>query len=152
MANETNVTIVGYLTADPELKSTSTGLAVVNLTIASTPSKFDKATNQFVDGETLFMRATAWRTFAEQIAASLRKGDKVIALGRMLAESYNDKEGNKRTSTKLELDSLGLDLSRPPKAQGYSSVPQSNVTAANFTPPSSWVEVSTPQMADESPF
>lgn len=121
MSNDTNLTVVGYLTADPELKNTSSGLAVVNITIASTPSKFDKTTNSWVDGQTLFMRATAWRTMAESIAASMHKGDKVIALGRLIAESYKDKDGNDRTTTRLDLESIGLDLSRVPK-QSYSQV------------------------------
>lgn len=124
MSNETNMTVVGYLTADPELKNTSNGLAVVNITIASTPSKFDKTTSQWVDGQTLFMRATAWRTMAEQIAASMKKGEKVIALGRLVAESYKDKDGNDRTATRLDLDSIGIDLSRVPKTS-YSDVAKS---------------------------
>ena len=124
MSNETNMTIVGYLTSDPELKNTSSGLAVVNITIASTPSKFDKTTSQWVDGQTLFMRATGWRTMAEQIVASMKKGDKVIALGRLVAESYKDKDGNERTATRLDLESVGIDLSRPPKTT-YSEVSRS---------------------------
>lgn len=124
MSNETNMTVVGYLTADPELKNTSNGFAVVNITIASTPSKFDKTTSQWVDGQTLFMRATAWRTMAEQVAASMKKGEKVIALGRLVAESYKDKDGNDRTATRLDLDSIGIDLSRVPKTS-YSDVAKS---------------------------
>lgn len=121
MSNETNLTIIGYLTSDPELKNTSSGLAVTNITIASTPSKFNKNTNQWEDGQTLFMRATAWRTMAEQIAASMKKGDKVIAFGKFVAESYKDKDGNDRTTTRLDLESIGLDLSRVPKSS-YSDV------------------------------
>jgi single-strand DNA-binding protein len=120
MSNETNLTVVGYLTSDPELKNTSSGLAVVNITIASTPSKFDKNTSTWVDGQTLFMRATAWRNMAEQIASSMHKGDKVIALGKLIAESYKDKDGNDRTTTRLDLESIGLDLSRVPKTS-YSN-------------------------------
>lgn len=148
MANDTNLTIVGFLTADPELKSTQSGLAVVNLTIASTPSKFDKNTNQWVNGETTFMRASAWRTFAEQIAASLKKGDKVIAQGRLVTQAFTDKEGNNRSSMQLELESLGLDLSRPPKSD-YSSVPRNE--SPSFTAPAGWTEVSSAP-ADDSPF
>lgn len=123
MSNETNLTVVGYLTADPDIKNTSSGLAVVNITIASTPSKFNKNTSQWEDGQTLFMRATAWRTMAEQIGATMKKGDKVIALGKLIAETYKDKEGNDRTSTRLDLESIGLDLSRAPKTT-YSDVPR----------------------------
>lgn len=125
MSNETNMTIVGFLTSDPELKNTSSGLAVVNITIASTPRKFNKDTSQWDDGQTLFMRATAWRTMAEQIASTMKKGDKVVALGKLIAESYKDKEGNDRTSTRLDLESIGLDLSRVPKTT-YSDVPKSD--------------------------
>jgi single-strand DNA-binding protein len=148
MANETNLTIVGYLTADPELKSTSSGLAVVNLTIASTPTKYDKDTNEWVNGETTFLRASAWRTFAEQIAASLKKGDKVIALGRLVTQSYADKDGNNRSSMQLELESLGLDLSRPPKS-GYSKVPKSE-PSGSFQPPADWTRL--PELDANSPF
>jgi len=145
MANDTTITIVGYLTADPELKSTQSGLSVVNITIASTPSKFDKTSNEWVNGETLFLRASAWRTFAEQISGSLKKGDKVIAQGRLIAQSYTDKDGNSRTSNQLELESCGLDLSRPPKT-GYSDVPRSSSPSA-----SSWVDEVAPP-AEDSPF
>lgn len=138
MSNETPMTIIGFLTSDPELKSTQGGLSVVNVTIASTPSKYNKDTNAFVDGETLFMRATAWRIFAEQIAASLKKGDKVVGHGNIVSESYVDKEGKKRTSTRLDLQSLGLDLSRPPKTAAYSEVRGTNNAAAA----SSWAEAS----------
>lgn len=126
MSNDTNLTIVGFLTADPELKNTSSGLAVVNITIASTPNKFDKATNSWVDGQTLFMRATAWRSMAEQIATNMRKGNKVIAMGKLIAESYKDKEGNDRISTRLDLESIGIDLSHVPKTS-YASVDKVHV-------------------------
>lgn len=141
MSNDTNLTIVGYLTADPELKNTSSGLAVVNVTIASTPSKYDKNTSSWVDGQTLFMRATAWRTMAEQIAASMKKGDKVIAFGRLIAESYKDKDGNDRTTTRIDLESIGLDLSRVPKTS-YSTVERTPADVYEFAD----------KFDDESPF
>jgi len=123
MSNETNMTVVGYLTSDPELKNTSTGFAVTNITIASTPSKYDKNTNSWVDGQTLFMRATGWRAMAEQIVASMKKGDKVIALGKLVSETYKDKDDNERTSIRLDLESIGIDLSRLPKTNmGVSGV------------------------------
>jgi single-strand DNA-binding protein len=110
MAGETVITVVGNLTADPELRYTQSGLAVVNLTIASTPRTFDKQTNQMKDGDPLFLRASAWREFAEQIAGSLGKGMRVIAQGRLVQRSYETKEGEKRTSMELEIDSIGPDL------------------------------------------
>ena len=110
MAGETVVTIQGNLTADPELRFTQNGLAVANLTIASTPKVFNKNTNQMEDGEALFLRASVWREFAENVAASLHKGTRVIAQGRLVQKSYETKEGEKRTSMELEIDSIGPDL------------------------------------------
>jgi single-strand DNA-binding protein len=110
MAGETIITVIGNLTADPEVRYTQSGLAVVNVTIASTPRTFDKQTNQMKDGDPLFLRASAWREFAEQIAASLTKGMRVIVQGRLVQRSYETKEGEKRTSMELEIDSIGPDL------------------------------------------
>lgn len=110
MANETQITIIGNLTADPELRHTPNGLAVVNLTIASTPRVFDKASNEYKDGEALFLRASVWRDFAENIAASLTKGMRVVAHGRLTQRSYQTKEGENRTSYELEVDEIGPSL------------------------------------------
>lgn len=110
MAGETIITVVGNLTADPELRYTQGGLAVANMTIASTPKVFNKQSNQFEDGTALFLRGSCWREFAEHVAGSLTKGSRVIAQGRLVQKSYDDKEGNKRTSMELEIDSIGPDL------------------------------------------
>lgn len=110
MANETIITVVGNLTADPELRYTQNGLAVANFTIAATPSMWDKQANEFKDGETLFMRASVWREFAEQVAGSLTKGSRVVATGRLKQRSYETKEGEKRTSIELEVDEIGPSL------------------------------------------
>lgn len=110
MSGETVITVVGNLTADPELRYTQTGLAVANLTIASTPKTWDKQTNQMKDGDPLFLRASVWREFAEQVAGSLTKGMRVIAQGRLVQRSYETKEGEKRTSMELEIDAIGPDL------------------------------------------
>jgi single-strand DNA-binding protein len=110
MAGETVITVVGNLTADPELRYTQNGLAVANFTIASTPRNFDRASNEFKDGETLFLRASVWREFAEQVAGSLTKGSRVIATGRLKQRSYETKEGEKRTSIELEVDEVGPSL------------------------------------------
>lgn len=107
---ETIVTVVGNLTADPELRFTQGGLAVVNLTIASTPRSFDRASGEWKDGEALFMRASAWREFAEHIAGSLTKGARVVASGRLRQRSYETKEGERRTSIELELEDIGPSL------------------------------------------
>jgi single-strand DNA-binding protein len=110
MAGETIITVVGNLTADPELRYTQNGLAVANFTIASTPRTFDRASNDWKDGEALFLRASVWREFAEHVAGSLTKGSRVIATGRLKQRSYETKEGEKRTSIELEVDEIGPSL------------------------------------------
>jgi single-strand DNA-binding protein len=108
--NDTVITVIGNLTADPELRYTQSGLAVANMTIASTPRTFDKSKNEYVDGEALFLRASCWREFAEHVAGSLTKGSRVIATGRLKQRSYDDREGNKRTAIELEVDEIGPSL------------------------------------------
>lgn len=110
MAGETIITVVGNLTSDPELRYTQSGLAVANFTIASTPRNFDRAANDWKDGEALFLRASCWREFAEHVAGSLTKGSRVIATGRLKQRSYETKEGEKRTSIELEVDEIGPSL------------------------------------------
>jgi single-strand DNA-binding protein len=110
MAGDTIITVVGNLTADPELRYTQGGLAVANFTIASTPRTFDRAANDWKDGEALFLRASCWREFAEHVAGSLTKGSRVVATGRLKQRSYETKEGEKRTSIELEVDEIGPSL------------------------------------------
>jgi single-strand DNA-binding protein len=110
MSGETIITVVGNLTADPELRYTQNGLAVANFTIASTPRTFDKQTNEWKDGDALFLRASIWREFAEHVAGSLTKGNRVIVQGRLTQRSYQDREGNQRTSIELEVDEIGPSL------------------------------------------
>lgn len=110
MAGETVITVVGNLTSDPELRYTQNGLAVANFTIASTPRNFDRASNEWKDGEALFLRASVWREFAEHVAGSLTKGSRVIATGRLKQRSYETKEGEKRTTIELEIDEIGPSL------------------------------------------
>jgi len=110
MAGETVITVVGNLTADPELRFTQGGLAVANFTIASTPRTFDRASNEWKDGEALFLRASCWREFAEHVAGSLTKGSRVVAQGRLRQRSYETAEGEKRTSMELEIDEIGPSL------------------------------------------
>ncbi|HEY8673824.1 MAG TPA: single-stranded DNA-binding protein, partial [Candidatus Dormibacteraeota bacterium] len=106
MAGETVITVVGNLTSDPELRYTQNGLAVANFTIASTPRSFDRASNDWKDGDALFLRASVWREFAEHVAGSLTKGSRVVATGRLKQRSYETKEGEKRTSIELEVDEI----------------------------------------------
>lgn len=110
MAGDTTITVVGNLTGDPELKYTQNGIAVVNFTIASTPSSLDKSTGQWVDGEPLFLRASLWRDYAENVAASLHKGARVIVSGNLKSRQYETKEGEKRTSMELDVLEIGPSL------------------------------------------
>ena len=110
MAGETVITVVGNLTADPELRYTQNGVAVANFTIASTPRTFDRQSGEWKDGEPLFLRASVWREFAEHVANSLTKGARVVATGRLRQRSYETKEGEKRTSVELEVDEIGPSL------------------------------------------
>lgn len=108
--NETVITVVGNLTADPELRYTQNGVAVAGFTIASTPRTFDRAANEWKDGDALFLRASVWKEFAEHVAGSLTKGMRVIAQGRLRQRSYQDREGNQRTAIELEVDEIGPSL------------------------------------------
>lgn len=110
MAGETTITVVGNLTNDPEMRFTPSGSAVANFTIASTPRTFDRQTNEWKDGETLFLRASIWREAAENVAESLTKGTRVVAQGRLKSRSYETKEGEKRTVMELEVDEIGPSL------------------------------------------
>lgn len=110
MAGETVITVIGNLTADPELRYTQNGLPVVNFTIASTPRTFDRQSNEWKDGDALFLRCSAWRDSAEHIAASLTKGSRVIAQGNLEQRSYQDREGNNRVSVELNVQEIGPSL------------------------------------------
>ncbi|MFR4105677.1 MAG: single-stranded DNA-binding protein [Bifidobacterium pseudocatenulatum] len=110
MAGETVITIVGNLTADPELRTTSAGAQVASFTIASTPRSWNRSTNQFEDGQALFMRCSAWRDLATHCAQSLAKGMRVIAQGRLTQRSYEAKDGTQRTVVELQVDEIGPSL------------------------------------------
>ena len=111
MAGETQITICGNLTAPPELRFTPAGAAVASFTVASTSRTFDKAKNEFVDGDTLFMRCSAWRELAENIAETFPdKGTRVIVQGRLVQRSYETREGEKRTVVELQVDEIGPSL------------------------------------------
>lgn len=110
MAGETIITIVGNLTADPELRTTSAGAQVASFTIASTPRSWNRSTNQFEDGQALFMRCSAWRDMATHCAQSLAKGMRVIAQGRLQQRSYQANDGSNRTVIELQVDEIGPSL------------------------------------------
>lgn len=107
MAGETVITVVGNLTDDPELRFTPSGAAVANFTIASTPRTFDRQTNEWKDGDPLFLRSSIWRQAAENVAESLTKGMRVVAQGRLRQRSFETQQGEKRTVVELEVDEIG---------------------------------------------
>lgn len=163
MAGETVITVVGNLTADPELRYTQNGLPVANFTIASTPRNFDRQANEWKDGEPLFLRASVWREFAEHVAGSLTKGMRVIAQGRLRQRNYQDREGNNRTAIELEIDEIGPSL-RYATAQvtrAASNGAQGQSAAAVEGQPGAGWETATPgqpdawapsQFGDDTPF
>lgn len=110
MANKPETTVVGNLTADPELRYTSTGTAYCKFTVAGTPSHFDKTLGKFVDGETLFMRCTAWRALAEHLAESMTIGQRLIVSGRLEQNNWVDDDGNKHSLIVLNVDEAGPSL------------------------------------------
>lgn len=110
MAGETVITIVGNLTADPEIRTTGSGASVASFTIASTPRSWNRSTNQFEDGQALFMRCSAWRDLATHCAQSLAKGMRVIAQGRLQQRSYQAQDGSNRTVIELQVDEIGPSL------------------------------------------
>lgn len=135
---DTPITIVGNLVADPELRFTPSGAAVANFRIASTPRTFNRETNQWEDGEALFLTCNVWRQAAENVAESLSKGMRVIVTGRLKQRSYQTKEGEQRTVFEVEVDEVGPSLkyasasvSRNPR-EGGQNAPQGQQ-------PSGWI-------------
>jgi len=110
MSGETTITVIGNLTADPELRFTPSGAPVANFTVASTPRTFDKNRNEWVDGDTLFLRCSIWREAAENVAESLTKGTRVIATGNLVQRSYETREGEKRTAYELQVQEIAPSL------------------------------------------
>ena len=129
MAGDTVITIIGNLTADPEMRFTPSGAAVASFTIASTPRIFDRQTNEWKDAETLFMRCSIWREAAENVAESLAKGMRVIAQGRLQQRSYTTREGEQRTVVEMQVDEIGPSLRRA-KAQVTRTSGQYNAGGA----------------------
>jgi single-strand DNA-binding protein len=107
MAGETVITVIGNLTNDPELRFTPSGAAVAGFTVASTPRTLDRESNQWKDGDPLFLRCSVWRQYAENVAESLTKGMQVIVQGRLKQRSYETREGEKRTVVELDVDEIG---------------------------------------------
>ncbi|WP_163550267.1 single-stranded DNA-binding protein [Candidatus Frankia nodulisporulans] len=143
MAGETVITIVGNLTADPELKFLPTGAAVTSFTVASTPRTLDRGTNEWKDGQPLFMRCSIWRKPAEHVAESLTKGARVIVVGRLKQRTFETREGEKRTVVELDVDEIGPSLR-------YATAKV--VRAARGTGPTGADAYSTGPAGDEPPF
>jgi single-strand DNA-binding protein len=152
MANETTLTVVGNLTADPELRYTQNGLPVANFTIASTPRTLNRQTNEWEDGEALFLRASVWREVAEHVAASLTKGARVIATGALKQRTYETKEGESRTSLELEVQEIGPSL-KYATAQVTRSV-SGKPRPVQPTEPDAWAPAGAtgPSYGDDVPF
>ena len=110
MAGDTIITVVGNLTADPELRFTPSGAAVANFTVASTPRIYDRQSGEWKDGEALFLRCNIWRDAAENVAESLTRGARVIVTGRLKQRSFETREGEKRTVVEVEVDEIGPSL------------------------------------------
>jgi single-strand DNA-binding protein len=110
MSGDTVITVVGNLTGDPELRFTPSGAAVASFTIASTPRSFDRTSNEWKDGETLFLRCSIWRQAAENVSESLTRGMRVVAQGRLKQRSYETSEGEKRTVVELDVEEVGPSL------------------------------------------
>ena len=110
MAGETVITVVGNLTDDPELRFTPSGAAVAGFTVASTARQFDRNTNEWKDGDPLFLRCSIWRQAAENVAESLTKGMRVVVQGRLKQRSYETREGEKRTVVELDVEEIGPSL------------------------------------------
>ena len=137
MAGETVITVIGNLTADPELRWTQSGAAVADFTIASTPRTFDRNAGEWRDGDTLFMRCSVWRENAENVAESLRKGMRVIVQGRLTQRSYDTQQGERRTVVELQVDEVGPSLryatarvTRTPSGGGGGGAWQNNGAGA----------------------
>ena len=120
------LTVVGNLTADPELRATQSKKSVAHFTVASTPRRFDRDAGAWVDGDTVFLRCNAWGSTAENAAATLSKGSRVLVTGQLIQRSFDDKDGNHRTVTELDVEEIGstLRFSSPGTAAASVAVPE----------------------------
>ena len=152
MTGETIITLVGNLTADPELRFAQSGAAVANFTIASTPRAFDKQSNEWKDGDTMFLNCSVWRQAAENVSETLTKGMRVIVQGRLKSRSYDDREGNRRTVFEVDVDEVGPSLAWATavvtRATGGGK-PAPHQPAGRTQPTDPWAQ---PIPADEPPF
>jgi single-strand DNA-binding protein len=152
MSGETSITVIGNLTGDPELRFTTGGAAVANFTIASTPRTFDPASKEWKDGDTLFLRASIWREAAENVAASLAKGSRVVASGVLKPRTFETKAGEKRTVIELEVDEIGLSLrytAATPTGRQFSPETAPKDAGQDRTHPADSFSISAREYADD---
>ena len=151
MAGDTQITLIGNLTGDPELRFTPSGAAVANFTVASTPRTFDRQSTEWQDGDTMFLNCSIWRQAAENVAETLSKGMRVIVQGRLKSRSYDDREGNRRTVFEVDVEEIGPSLARATavvtRATGGGK-PAPRQPAGRPQPADPWAGVRT----DEPPF
>ncbi len=162
MAGETVITVVGNLTADPELRFTPSGAAVASFTVASTPRTMDRQTNEWKDGEALFLRCSIWRQAAENVAESLTRGMRVVVQGRLQQRSYETREGEKRTVYEMQVDEVGPSLryatakvNRTQRGSGGGFGGESGGSApsgASFADNDPWSSAAPAGTSDEPPF
>lgn len=155
MSGETQITIVGNLVDDPELRFTASGVAVANFRVASTPRQFDKATNEWKDGDSLFLSCSVWRQYAENVAESLQKGNRVIVVGSLKQRSYETNAGEKRTVFEIDVEEVGPALRSA--TTKVAKVARSNPGAATSNGRSAgqddgWSSAPAPVTADAAPF
>ena len=141
-AGDTNLTMIGNLVSDPELRFTPSGAAVAKFTVASTPRYLDKNTNEWKDGDSLFLNCQIWRQAAENVAESLTRGMRVIVSGRLKQRSYETKEGEKRTVFEVEVDEVG-----PSLRNATAKVTKTNKGGGSFTPASETTSAEDPWSA-----
>lgn len=159
MAGETTLTIVGNLTADPEIRTIGSGATVANFTVASTPRAWNRQMNQYEDGQALFMRCSAWRDMADRIAQSLKKGTRVIVMGRLQQRSYQAQDGSNRTIVELQVDEIGPSLryavaavARQSKSNGVRQGQSYSGGSTYGNPQQSGWQQDAPQPAANDPF
>ncbi|MSS45317.1 single-stranded DNA-binding protein [Cutibacterium sp. WCA-380-WT-3A] len=154
MANNTQITIVGNLTSDPDMRFTSNGTPVANFTVASTPSQYDKQRGEWVNGETMFLGCSVWGQAAENVAESLYKGTRVMVQGNLKARTWQDRGGNRRTSYEIDVNEIGPSLRFARVSQPQLNAPSGTKPQDSGRPkqPQRAVDPWGQQQSDEAPF
>ena len=147
MSNETTVTVIGNLTADPDLRFTPAGVAMAKFTVASTPRVFDRDSSEYKDGDPLFLTCTAWRDLAEHVADSMHKGTRVVVVGRLRLSRWETDEGEKRSAYGLDVDEVGVSL-----RFATAKVTKATRVRADEAPNEEWTTASTERSLETAPF